>query len=54
MEKDWLEEIKDVAQAEAEVFMSDMESVADKFNVERVWFIEEVLLNIRKMKGGRE
>lgn len=48
MKENWLEEIKDVAQAEAEEFVNYMEHVADKYNVERVWFIEEVLLNIRK------
>ena len=48
---EWLEEIKKIARAEAELFFADMERTAYKNNVEPVWFIEEVLLNVRKMKG---
>ena len=49
---DWLEEIKKIARAEAELFLADMERTANKYSIEPVWFIEEVLLNVRKMKGG--
>lgn len=54
MNNDWLEEIKNIAHEEAEVFVNDMEHLANEHDIEPDWFINEVLSNVRKIKGGAE
>lgn len=54
MKKDWLEEIKDIAHTEAELFINNMKHLANKYDIEPDWFINEVLSNVRKMKGEEE
>jgi hypothetical protein len=52
MEK-WLEDAKKIAKSEAEDFIENMNYLADSKNLDREWFIEEVVKNIHKLKGDK-
>ena len=51
MEK-WIKEAKERAKAEAEFFVESMVEIADEMNIERTWFVEEVVKHIHKIKDG--
>ena len=46
----WIKEAKDRAKAEAECFIEDMKNIADKDNIDPIWFIDEVIKNIHSLK----
>lgn len=46
----WLKDVKDRAKTEAECFVEDMKRIAEKENLDSVWFIEEVVKNIHTIK----
>ena len=53
-EEQWLIEAKQTAKIQAELFIEHMKHIADEENLEPVWFIEEVVMNIHKMKEEQE
>ena len=53
-EEQWLIEAKQTAKIQAELFIDHMKHIADEENLEPVWFIEEVVMNIHKMKEEQE
>ena len=54
MIEQWLIEAKETAKIQAELFIEHMKRIADEENLEPVWFIEEVVMNIHKMKEENE
>lgn len=48
--EDWVREAKELARTEAGHIIDELRSVADENNLDRVWFIEEVVANINKLK----
>lgn len=49
--EDWLKEAKEKAKEEAQDFVDSMYYVADKNDIDREWFLEEVVNNIHKIKN---
>ena len=49
--EDWLKEVKGKAKEEAQDFVDSMYYVADKNDIDREWFLEEVVNNIHKIKN---
>ena len=54
MTEQWLIEAKQTAKIQAELFIDHMKRIADEENLEPVWFIEEVVANIHRMKEENE
>ena len=50
---DWLKDAKDTAKEEAESFIENMYEIADSKDLEREWFLEEVVKNIHKIKSEK-
>lgn len=50
----WIADAKDRAKTEAECFVEDMKHIAEKENLDPVWFIEEVVKNIHTIKENIE
>lgn len=51
---DWLTDAKERAKSEAEDFIEYMNCIASELNIEPIWFIEEVVKNIHKLKESNE
>lgn len=47
----WLKEAKERAEEEAKDFIENMHLTADSLDIERDWFIDEVVKSIHKLKG---
>lgn len=47
---DWLIDAKDRAKSEAEDFIETMTDIANRLNIEPIWFIEEVVKNIHQLR----
>ncbi len=50
----WLIDAKEKAKSEAKEFIEDMTDIANKLNIEPIWFIEEVVKNIHQLKESNE
>ena len=50
---DWLQEAKNRAEFEADVFIEEMKSLAEQSNIEVTWFLEEVIKNLNKIKNEK-
>ena len=48
---DWLKDAKDTAKEEAQSFIDNMYKIADSKDLEKEWFLEEVIKNIHKIKN---
>lgn len=46
----WVKEAKDRARTEAEFFINDMKLTAEEEDLEPIWFIDEVIKNIQRLK----
>jgi len=53
MEK-WLKEAKEIAKAGANDFIENMKGIAEEKDLEPVWFLEEVVKNIYRIKGEQQ
>lgn len=51
MKENWLEVVKDRAKIEAEYIIDDLRKTASHENVDEDWFMDEVIKNIRMLKG---
>lgn len=45
----WLVDAKERARLEAEDFIENINDVANRLNIEPIWFIEEVVKNIHNL-----
>ncbi len=52
--EEWIKNAKDVAKWEADWIIKNIEITAEQQQVDKDWFIEEVLKNIRSKKGVKE
>lgn len=50
----WLVDAKEQAKSEAEYFIKDMNDIANRLNIDPIWFIEEVVKNIHQLKESNE
>lgn len=50
---DWLKDAKDIAKEEAENFVENMYEIADSKDLEREWFLEEVVKNMHEIKSKK-
>ena len=51
---DWLVDAKERAKSGAKDFIENMNDIANRLNIEPIWFIEEVVKNIHQLKGSNE
>ena len=51
---DWLVDVKERAKSEAKDFIENMNDIANRLNIEPIWFIEEVVKNIHQLKESNE
>lgn len=49
-EEIWLVQAKKTAKSEAEDFVESMQSIAESLDVDKEWFLEEVIKNIHQLK----
>ena len=54
MTEQWLIEAKKEAKIQAEWFIDHMKYIANEKNLEPIWFIEEVVMNIHKLKDSEQ
>lgn len=52
MEK-WIHEAKEQAKMRAKCFIEDCFEEADELQVERIWFLEEAIKNVHRLKEDR-
>ena len=52
--EDWIRAAKELARTEAGHIIDELRSAADENNLDRVWFIEEVVANINKYQQVKE
>ena len=52
-EEKWLTEAKVRAKEEAEWFVENMQDIAEFEDIDKEWFLEEVIKNIHKIKNNQ-